>query len=488
MVDDPEAIVRQAAKLDEQYRTLTAMVRGPEAARSTAAEVELSVFRAVLALGAELLRLWFMLRAAACPGPSGMTPESGWRLNSWRERTYLSVFGPIAVRRRYYVNAAGGGSCPLDEALSMPRRKYSDVLRGWLEYVLTNDAYDASLGLIDQILGVRVSKRDLERLAAEDATDVESFYAALPSPEPSSESTILVAQIDGKGVRMLLEDEDGGRRTEKREAVVTALYTVAAHQADPQAIADTLAGKAVDAAHAPPKHPRPEPRFKHLHATLDGKDVAFERLAAAVAKRDGPHIAHRVALTDGAQSLQQKVADHLPSFKLILDIVHVANYVQAAATAMFGEGHPHLKDFVARQLHDLLTGRVDPVIALFEAPIFLVHRGTAANRAVVATTAGYLRRNAPFMAYQTCLANGWPIATGVIEGACGHLVKDRMERAGMKWSKPGAQAVLDLRSVRVNDHWNDYQSFRRHRAHLRRYGSAQATVPPPEDQLLQAAA
>lgn len=488
MSNDPKAIVEQASKLDERYRALAAMVRGPEAARSTAAAVELSVFRAVLAFGAEVLRLWFMLQAEACPEPSGVAPEGDWRLHGWRERTYLSVFGPIAVRRRYYLNGAGAGSCPLDEALSLPRRRYSDVLRGWLEYVLTNDAYDASIGLIEQILGVRVSKRDLERLAAQDATDVEEFYAALPAPDPSSESEILVAQVDGKGVRMLLEDADGGRRTEKREAVVTALYTISAHQSDPQAVADTLAGKAVDVTHAAPKHPRPKPQSKNLHATLDGKEVAFQRLAADVAKRGGPHIAHRIALTDGAQSLQQKVADHLPKFTLVLDIVHVANYVQAAAKAMFGEGHPYLKDWVARQLHDLLTGHTERVIALFESPTFPLHRGTAANREIVATTAGYLRNNAPFMPYQTCLANGWPIATGVVEGACGHLVKDRMERAGMKWSKPGAQAVLDLRSVRVNDHWDDYQSFRRQRAHLRRYGAPHASDLPPEHQVLQAAA
>jgi hypothetical protein len=58
------------------------------------------------------------------------------------------------------------------------------------------------------------------------------------------------------------------------------------------------------------------------------------------------------------------------------------------------------------------------------------------------------------MPYDEYLACGWPIGTGVVEGACGHLVKDRMEQAGMRWTQDGAQGVLALRALRLNDHWD----------------------------------
>jgi hypothetical protein len=74
------------------------------------------------------------------------------------------------------------------------------------------------------------------------------------------------------------------------------------------------------------------------------------------------------------------------------------------------------------------------------------------------------------------LARGWPIGTGVVEGACGHLVKDRMEQSGMRWTKGGAQAVLDLRAVRINGHWDAYWLFHRHQQHQRLYGRS---VPAP---------
>jgi hypothetical protein len=81
------------------------------------------------------------------------------------------------------------------------------------------------------------------------------------------------------------------------------------------------------------------------------------------------------------------------------------------------------------------------------------------------------------MRYDEYLAQGWPIGTGVIEGACGHLVKDRMEQSGMRWTKAGAQAVLDLRAVRINGHWDRYWQFHRQQQHQRRYHSA---APVPE--------
>jgi hypothetical protein len=99
----------------------------------------------------------------------------------------------------------------------------------------------------------------------------------------------------------------------------------------------------------------------------------------------------------------------------------------------------------------------------------------------------YLRNNRDYMHYQDYLAHGYPIGTGVIEGACRHLVKDRFERAGMRWSKVGAQVMLDLRAVYLNGDWDDFQRFRRHQVHQSRYGSVHPDVVP-EDLMLGMAA
>jgi len=444
-----------------------------------------ALFRSLLALGAKLLAVFFASRAAA--EPSGQVIDGDGSVlvfHSWRPATYLSVFGRIVFRRRYYTGPDGHGRCPLDAALGLPGRCYSELLRDWLEYALTNDVYDQSIALINRILGLGIDKRALERLAGEDAEDVAPFYEQLAAPAPADEGSILVVQIDGKGVRMLPEVGEAttgmSHRCTKKEAVVTTIYTVAPHFASPEAIADTLVGNPVDSDYVGPKPERPALVAKKTRATLAGKDVAFARLARDVARRDGDHIRDRVALTDGAQALQDRVAQYLPDFTLVLDVVHVKDYVTAAGVALYGEGYPDLRAWVACRLIEILDGRLDQTIKTIKLITALRPRSSKVYE-TVDTTVRYLHNNADYMHYDNYLARGWPVASSMAEGACGHLVKDRMERAGMRWRPPGAQAVLDLRSVRINDDWDEYQAYRRRREHERLYGLRAPPVGCPEE-------
>jgi len=211
MARDPDLIV-QVRQAEEEFRSLMSYVRGPESRSATAYEAEQHVFRALLALGVRLLAVFFAVRAQASAAQQApATPHS------WRSTIYLSVFGPLVVRRAYYWSAATRGSCPLDAELSLPARRYSDLLRDWLEFALTSEAYDQAVAFLERILGFSLAKHALERLAAEDAADVAAFYDQKPAPPVEEEASILVVQVDGKGVRMVLEDDDGVRRTEKKE-------------------------------------------------------------------------------------------------------------------------------------------------------------------------------------------------------------------------------------------------------------------------------
>ena len=107
--------------------------------------------------------------------------------------------------------------------------------------------------------------------------------------------------------------------------------------------------------------------------------------------------------------------------------------------------------------------------------------------------ANYFERNLPYMAYDRYLAQGWPIASGVIEGACRHLVKDRFELSGMRWTKVGAENLLHLRAVAENGDWADYHRFRRQQRHQRLYHSPlphtcaieeQALADPASDKII----
>jgi hypothetical protein len=168
---------------------------------------------------------------------------------------------------------------------------------------------------------------------------------------------------------------------------------------------------------------------------------------------------------------------------LILDIIHAVEYLWDAANALLGETNPDRTAWVREHLLHILSGKTADVIQTLEScaqePSL-----SASQREALNTTIGYYRRNLPYMRYDQYLAQGWPIGTGVVEGACGHLVKDRMEQSGMRWTEPGAQAILDLRAVRVNDDWDDYQRFRRQCQHQRLYASYSAVPPTAETSVL----
>ena len=473
-----------------------------EASQSrTAYEVELTLFKRLLALGAQLLLLFFLQRAAKRPKePVHAADGTALDYHSLRPTSYYSVFGKLQFRRHYYHAPGHAGVCPLDAELSLPPRCYSDLLRDWAEYCVTSESYGESIRVIQHILGLSISIQALETGVQEDAVDVEAFYEQKAVPPPETEGPILVIQVDGKGVPMVREEPaprqarrgKGQKRTKKKEAVVTAVYTIEPYHRTPEDVVEALmreweGGETAQGKATMPRRQRPMPVGKEVRATLKGKDTAFDRLAQRVEQREGDHIQQRVALTDGDDALQGRVCDRFSSFKLILDIIHALEYLWDAANAVLGETHPQRTPWVREQLLLILSGDTSTVIQtlqdLAQDPTL-----SPSQLKVLNTTIGYYQRNLPYMRYDHYLAQGWPIGTGVVEGACGHLVKDRFEQSGMRWTKTGAQPLLDLRAVRVNDDWHKYHDFRRQRQHQRLYGSRGTASPSTESVVLKLAA
>ena len=78
----------------------------------------------------------------------------------------------------------------------------------------------------------------------------------------------------------------------------------------------------------------------------------------------------------------------------------------------------------------------------------------------VTTACNDFEKNARRMRYDEYLRAGYPIASGVIEGACRHVIKDRMEQGGMRWTLAGAEAMLNVRSVSASREWDDFGTWR----------------------------
>lgn len=480
-------------QVQQEFQDLVGYVTGPETARSTAYEVERTLFRRLLGLGLSLLRLFFLTRATTRPPvPARGAEAPPWTAHGRRPTTYRSVFGRLTFERHAFSAPGQPMAYPLDASLSLPANCYSDLLREWAAYGSTDAAYRETQALLERILGQNLSVQAIETGAAADAADVPAFFEQPPDPAaPAALGSLLVAQADGKGVPLVLPPRaarparrgKGHPPDRKREAIVTALYTIAPYVRTPQGVVAALLREADDRPHPT----RPRPVGKELRASLDGKDAALSRLAQRVAQREHAAIAHRVALTDGAEALQQRMRTHLPGFTLVLDIIHASEYLWDVANALLGERHPDRHAWMHQHLEQVLSGQTAAVIAELgrtAADPAL----TTSQRAVLERTVGYYQRNQPYMHYDEYLARGWPIGTGVVEGACGHLVKDRMEQAGMRWTQAGAQAVLDLRAVRLTGTWDAYWAFHRQQQHQRLYGPDASLPTSPEAHLLEPAA
>jgi len=329
---------------------------------------------------------------------------------------------------------------------------------------------------MERLFGFSLSTRALQQNIAEDSESVEAYYAQKSPPSPESEAKILVIQADGKGIPMVLEEDEapeaqmrlgkGQKHGHKKEAIVTTLYTITTA---PRTPAEVIASFFKEKQLKKKRKKDAKPKNKHVWATLDGKDTALARLSIQAALREGAHIRHRVALCDGCEALQSRLALQFQDFVLILDFVHANEYLWDVANSLLGEASQHRLEWVKSRTLQILSGQTETVIA--ELRQIAKHKKTkAAQRTQLHKTANYFERNLPYMDYQTYLAKGFPIASGAIEGACRHFVKDRFELSGMRWLQTGAENLLRLRAVAENNDWDAYYAYRRQQRQLRLYG------------------
>jgi hypothetical protein len=489
MTSNPQTIIQD---IRQEFEMLLDFVTGEQAQKATVDQIERGMFKLLLAMGAKLLTLFLAMRSEACSRESIQT-ATGVTLPYERDtkRTYYSIFGKLPLYRPYFYKQGVGGETPLDAALDLGEDSYSDLLRETSDYLGVYNVYHKTGDILSRLLGLNLSIGAIESNIADDAADVEVYYAQKPAPNPAEEAEILVVQADGKGVPMVLEKPSepqtrlgkGQKRGRKKEAMVTSIYTIAPNPRTPQNVVGSFFQQGQTDTFQKKKRNHCRPQHKHIWATLDGKDAALARLAQQVAAREGTHILYRVALCDGYEPLQTRITEQFPDFTLILDFIHADEYLWDVANALLGEKNPQRLEWMADYTLKILSSQTEQVIATFQQ-MAQDEQYTAPQRTQLEKTAHYFQRNLPYMDYATYLKRGWPIASGVIEGACRHFVKDRCELSGMRWTQTGVENLLRLRAVAENGDWNDYHQFRKRQRHTRLYNKPYPEQFPLEMQAM----
>lgn len=461
-----------------EFKGILDYVQG-EAQEQQLHEVERGIFRRLLLLGLKLLQLFFTVRGTGYRGKAIKNRE-GMRLgyHSDKTRGYFSIFGKLNISRAYYWEKDKGGCCPLDGVLNLAENGYSYLLAEWADLLGVRGVYDKVTQTLEKLLRIKLWKRPVEELVRKASSGVNEYYKKAPVPSPKTEGDILVTSIDGKGVPMIRQEpaekkvrlNKGDKKSKKKEAVVTTVYTL---ERCPRSVEDIVEEVMEDGASQGErkKLERPKPRNKRVRATLRGKDAAFEELAREVKRRDPKGEKDKVVIMDAGAGLINKARNYLKGFTIILDLFHVLEYLWKGAHIFHREGSIEAQEWVTERLIKLLTGNAGYVIGGLKQSLKKRGKGLSKKkRERLEGVIRYLERGRRYMRYDEYLAKGYPIGSGVVEGACRHLVKDRMELSGMRWSIEGAEAVLQLRSVDINGDWEEYWEYWVSKERERLYG------------------
>lgn len=477
-----ERDVLKTEKLQQQFAEMQEFVRQAARDAQPIHEVERGLWRRVRELGHELMNQFLRLQGDGDMGTTVTLPtgEEVHRLEGLHERRYVSIFGAFKLQRVVYGSREKQkiDFVPLDNRLQLPDSAFSYVLQDWDQSLCVEQAFGQASATIERMLELKQSVDSLEHMNQEMAKEATTFM--LNQPPPKQEGPIAVGSADQKGIVMRRQGDDppakvhrtkGDKASQKRMATVVTVHTVEPYRRTPEEVVAALFRDAPQ-----PSQGRPPPQHKEVWASLPRDDQPGSGIASAFAwmlgelylrgrARDKP----LVYLADGQEALWEARRDWLPERAVnILDLLHVTPRLWQAAHVFHPEGSQAAEDFVRERVLRVLQGKAAGVIRGLRE--MATKRGlVGTKKKTITTVCNYLEANLERMRYDEYLKAGYPIASGVVEGACRHLVKDRMERAGMHWTIPGAQAMLDVRSIYVSGLWDDYQKYRIERETERLY-------------------
>ena len=384
------------------------------------------------------------------------------------ECSQKTIFGEVEVNRLGYNQPGVPSVHPLDKDLALPEDSYSYELQRRMVKAALQGPFDEAIERVEESTGVVVPKRSAEEMVKEAATDFDAFYAQRVPAAPEAMGPIVAGAVDGKGIPMVKPEDaqhpvrrtKGKKANKKRMATVATVYTMQPRVRTPEEVVESLFWPDLKRQEEEKKAPRPKPESKRVWASLkDGKDKVITGVREEMARRDPHSEKKHVVLTDGERALQIRVTKLLgPAVLLILDLLHVLEKLWKAAYVFHPEGSEEAQDWVFQRAYRILSGEVSQVVKGIRQTVTKRNlRGE--SRKTLLAVARYIYRNRSRMRYNEYLAQGLPIASGAVEGACKNLVKDRMERSGMRWTEDSAEAMLKLRATYLSGDFEEYWRF-----------------------------
>ncbi len=416
------------------------------------------------------------------------------RLSKLHPKDYLSIFGLINTKRYVYGIREGQkiDYVPLDARLQLPKQKFSYLLQNWDQSLATEMPYLKVNETMMQILDLSIPVSSLERTNQNMNPYSEKYWDNQIEIKPAEKTQYIVASSDCKGVviRKSIEEKEGyllnegnkskpasiesspskKRNGKKKMAVLGAVYTIEPNVRSSDDVLDSLFRAPDESSPYENAPARPKPQDKHVRASMHRDDAdtlqpareeIFNWLEQEYNERNPKGNNINILLMDGEEKLwSMGDALNVPSTPIkILDIIHASSYIWIGIQAL----HPNntvLQNIplVKAQVGRLLEGKASIVIrSLRWQATHMKLKGTQLKD--INKACNYLNKNLDKMKYNEYLAAGYPIGSGVIEGACRNVVVDRMECSGMRWVMKGAQSMLNIRCIHLNGNWEHFIDY-----------------------------
>jgi hypothetical protein len=474
---------------------------GEEALGLEHSELEARLAEDARELARQVLQDQLDLRARVEQRADGVIGSDGTPRRSverGHERDLHTVLGEVQVTRLAYRAAGSENLYPADAQLNLPPVRHSHGIRRLAALEAPRSSFEDGQAAIVRQTGQQIGTRQLRELTLAAAQDVGAFYAQRERTVPDGKD-LLVLSCDAKGVVMRPEAlreqtrtqaqnasgklktrlSKGEKTNRKRMAEIVTVYELTP---EPRTAAAILPDPDNPPAAA---STRPKAKNKWLKASVtdDARAVIAEMFNEAD-RRDPEHKLTWVALVDGnnhqidrikAEARKRKI-----TIPIVVDFIHVLEYLWSGCWCFFAEGDPAAERWVSDKARQVLDGRAGIVAAAIRRKATTL--GLDANQRNNADRcADYLLAKRPYLDYPTALTTGSPIATGVIEGACRHLVKDRMDITGARWGLAGAEAILTLRALITNRDFDQYWTFHLAQEHRRVHAASYAlgVIPAP---------
>lgn len=460
------------ARARRQQAELENWLFSREVMSMTLDEVQVEQERRTREISRQLLQAHIQARGKGDVGPAlevafeGGLPTKTFSHRRARSREAVTVFGMVDVTRQGYGSRGAESIHPLDAELSLPARSFTYEVQRRAVTAAVQGPFEEAVERIQEATGVVMPKRSAEGIVRDAAAEVDAFYATRIPPATEGTGPIVVGAVDGKGIPMRRPEPaskaprraKGKKANKKRMATVATVFTQQRRIRTPEEVVESLfrvGPRPVDKT----KERFPGPEHKRVWASLvAGKDAVITEVGAEMKRRDPDETKTHAVVTDGERALQRRVMKLLPGAILILDLLHVLEKLWRAAYCFHEEGSQEAEDWVKERALRILRGDVSQVVkGLRQMVTKRRMRGTKAK--TVLEVAAYFYNNRRRMKYDEYLKAGLPIASGAVEGACKNIIKDRMERSGMRWTEEMAEAMVKLRATYLSGDLEEYWKF-----------------------------